>query len=202
MYQREREGEREGERGRERERRGREREGERGREREREGEGGRGEGEERERGREREREVERGREIYIYRDSDREIWRELGGEAPNDTAYKWWSCDSGYKLLCTLCRNHPPDLPFFWASRQCGRAGWLVMLLIKAGDVETNPGPTTSHKRVWICDICHDRKQQSIRYNRIEHWVHLRCAGIRQSQYTDTWTRIYSGNPDSHLTHT
>ena len=22
----------------------------------------------------------------------------------------------------------------------------------------------------------------------IEHWVHLRCAGIRQSQYTDTWT--------------
>ena len=22
----------------------------------------------------------------------------------------------------------------------------------------------------------------------IEHWVHLRCAGIRQAQYTDTWT--------------
>ena len=60
------------------------------------------------------------------------------------------------------------------------------------GDVETNPGPTTLNKQVWICDICHKqihvRKQISIRCNRIEHWVHLRCAGIRQAQYTDTWT--------------
>ena len=55
-----------------------------------------------------------------------------------------------------------------------------------------NPGPTTLNKRVWICNICHKtntcQKQISIRCNRIEHWVHLRCAGIRQAQYTDTWT--------------
>ena len=45
-------------------------------------------------------------------------------------------------------------------------------------DVETNPGPTTLNKKVWICDICHKqihvRKQISIMCNRIEHWVHLR----------------------------
>ena len=62
----------------------------------------------------------------------------------------------------------------------------------KAGDVETNPDPTTLNKQVWICDICHKqihvRKQLSIKCNRIEHWVHLICAGIRQAQYTDTWT--------------
>ena len=73
-----------------------------------------------------------------------------------------------------------------------GHTGWLVLLLTKAGDVEINPGPTTLNKRVWICDICHKqihvRKQISIRCNRIEHWVHLRCAGNRQVQYTDTWT--------------
>ena len=89
-------------------------------------------------------------------------------------------------------RKWGPDLPFFGASRPCGPAGWLALLLTKAGDVETNPGPTTSNKRVWICDICyeqiHVRKHISIRCNRIEHWVHLRCAGIRQAQYTDTWT--------------
>ena len=34
----------------------------------------------------------------------------------------------------------------------------------------------------------HVRKQISIWCNRIEHWVHLMCAGIRLSQYTDTWT--------------
>ena len=73
------------------------------------------------------------------------------------------------------------------------RTRWMAALLLtKAGDVETNPGPTTLNKKVWICDICHKqihvRKQISIRCNRIEHWVHLRCAGIRQAQYTDTWT--------------
>ena len=58
-------------------------------------------------------------------------------------------------------------------------------------DVETNPDPTTTHKQVWICNICHKQihcmKQISIRCNRIEHWVHLRCTGFRQDQYTDTW---------------
>ena len=117
------------------------------------------------------------------------------GPAPNGTAYKRWRY---HKLLCKLCPTLPPpvmggpDLPFVWASRPCGPPGWLALLLTKAGDVETNPGLTTSHKRVWICDICykqiHIRKQISIRCNWIEHWVHLRCAGIRQTQYTDTWT--------------
>ena len=98
-------------------------------------------------------------------------------------------------ICCANCVEPPrpqrwgPDLPFFWA---CGPAGWLALLLTKAGDVETNPGPTTLNKKVWICDICHKqihvRKQISIRCNMIEHWVHLRCAGIRQAQYTDTWT--------------
>ena len=30
----------------------------------------------------------------------------------------------------------------FWASRPCGPAGRLALLLTKAGDIETNPGPT------------------------------------------------------------
>ena len=30
----------------------------------------------------------------------------------------------------------------------------MVLLLTKTGDVETNPDPTTTNKRVWICDIC------------------------------------------------
>ena len=115
--------------------------------------------------------------------------------APNDTAYKRWSCHSGLKPLCKLCRTSPPPamgarFTVFWACRPCGPDGWLALLLTKAGDVETNPGPTTLNKKVWICDICHKqihvRKQISIRCNRIEHWVHLRCAGIRQAQYTDT----------------
>ena len=49
-----------------------------------------------------------------------------------------------------------------------------------------------SKKQVCVCDICykqiHVRKQISIMCNRIEQWVHLRSSGIRQAQYTDTWT--------------
>ena len=102
--------------------------------------------------------------------------------APNDTAYKRWSCHSKLKLLCKLCRTSPPPamgarFTVLWACRTCGPTGWLALLLTKEGDVETNPGPTTLNKKVWICDICHKqihvRKQISIRCNRIEHWVHL-----------------------------
>ena len=70
----------------------------------------------------------------------------------------------------------------FW---QAGKADTLDgrRCSLKAGDVETNP---TTNKQVWICDICHKqihgRKQKSIRCNRIEHCVHLRCAGIRLAQ--------------------
>ena len=68
----------------------------------------------------------------------------------------------------------------FGACRPCGLTGWLALLLTKAGDVETTPGPTTLNKKVWICDICHKqihvRKQISIWCNMIEHWVHLRLC--------------------------
>ena len=91
-----------------------------------------------------------------------------------------------WQTLYKLRQPLPPTamgarLPFFWAGHPCGPTGWLAMLLIK-GDVETNPGTTTTHKQDWICDICHRqiqvRKQISIRCNRMEHLVHLRCAGI------------------------
>ena len=134
---------------------------------------------------------------YVCDDECDDVSDECDAPAPNDTAYKRWSCHSELKLLCKLCRTSPPPamgprFTVFWACRPCGPAGWLALLLTKAGDVETNPGPTTLNKKVWICEICHKqiyvRKQISIRCSRIEHWVHLRCAGIRQAQYTDTWT--------------
>ena len=131
---------------------------------------------------------------------------------------RWWlqttqstSYHSRLQLLCKLCQTSPPPamgarFTIFWA---CGPAGCLALLLTKAGDVEINLGPTTLNKKVWICDICHKqihvRKQISIRCNMIEHWVHLRCAGIHQAQYTDTWTchlhresRLTSHKPPNH----
>ena len=111
--------------------------------------------------------------------------------------YKRWNCQwsqTAAQIVSNLPapRNGGPIYRFLGVSRPCGPTEWPVLLLTKAGDVETNPGPTTSHKRVWICDICykqiHGRKQISMRCDRIEHWVHLRCAGIHQAQYTDTWT--------------
>ena len=101
-----------------------------------------------------------------------------------------------WQTLCKLCL--PLGSPAmradycFLPSQSCGPTGWLVLLLIKVGDVKTNPGPTNTRKEVSICDICHRqiqvRKTILIRCNRIEHWLHLRCAGIRLAQYTDSWT--------------
>ena len=110
----------------------------------------------------------------------------------NHTSYKRWSCYGDYKLLCKLCRNFLPQqwVSDFLAGLPCGPAGWLALLLIKAGDVETTPGPTTTLKGIWICDNgnkqIHGMKQISIRCKMIDHGDHLRCAGIRLAEYTDT----------------
>ena len=79
---------------------------------------------------------------------------------------------------CANCVEPPhsqqcgPDLPLFWACRPCGTRWMTGAAAHKSGcDVETNPGPTTLNKKVWICDICHKqihvRKQISIRCNRM-----------------------------------
>ena len=85
-------------------------------------------------------------------------------------------------------------------------SSWLALLLLKAGDVETNPGPKHTRTQVWICDICHreiTRKQTSLRCNHSEHWVHLRCAHIRVDQYTDTWIcHLHRGSRLPHATYT
>ena len=73
----------------------------------------------------------------------------------------------------------------FWAGRRSLTAAWLALLLTKAGDVESNPGPTTHTNTLqsfWICD----HKQTSIRSNHI-HWVHLKCTQIKQRQYKPDW---------------
>ena len=105
-------------------------------------------------------------------------------DAQNDTAYKRWSYDGGYKMQCKLCRNLPPPAMgarFTFLGKAGMRTRWM------AGAPPHKSGPTTTHKQVWICDICHNqihgRKQISIRCNKIDHWLHLRCTGIRLAQY-------------------
>ena len=97
-----------------------------------------------------------------------------------------------------------PDLQFFWACRPCGPAGWLALLLTKAGDVETNQGPTTLSKRVWICDIYHKqihvRKQISMRCNRTGCTSDVQVSAKHNTQIPGP--AIYTENPDSHLTQT
>ena len=61
----------------------------------------------------------------------------------------------GYKLLCKLCRHLPPLVmgDRFTVFGQAGHADPLdswPLLLIKAGVVETKPGPTTTPRQVWI----------------------------------------------------
>ena len=125
------------------------------------------------------------------------------------TAFKWLNCccTPQHKLYSPLL---PPAMGAFstvyWADRPNGPTGWLALLLLNAGDVETNPGPKHTRTQVWICDICHreiNRKQTSLRCNHSEHWVHLRCAHIRVDQYTDTWIcHLHRGSRLPHATHT
>ena len=99
---------------------------------------------------------------------------------------------------------------FFGASRPSLPAAWLALLLTKAGDVESNPGPTTHPDKhtpvIWICDLCHkqiNKKQTSIRCNHTHntHWVHLNCTHIKQRQYKPDW-RCTIHTPTQYVTTT
>ena len=107
--------------------------------------------------------------------------------ACNVVSNEWWSCHSGLANPVQIVST-PPDYRFL--DQPAMRNGWMSgNAPHKCGRCR---GPPTTRKQVWICDICHIqiqvRKQISIRCNRIEHWVRLRCAGICLAQYTDTWT--------------
>ena len=98
------------------------------------------------------------------------------------------------------CLHNPCPLRWgpdsvFWASRPSLPAA-LLALLTKAGDVVSNPGPTTytdKHTPVnWICNLCHkqiNKKQTSIRCNHTynTHWVNLNCTHIKQRQHKHDW---------------
>ena len=101
-----------------------------------------------------------------------------------------WNCFGGTSSAQTTFLTPAPScwgpIYRFWARQTHDPAVWLALLLTKAGDVETIPGPTNT--QIWMCDVCtkkiYTRKQTLIRSNKTKHWVHLRCAGIRLAQYT------------------
>ena len=78
--------------------------------------------------------------------------------------------------LHKLCLHNPcpqrwgPD-SVFWASRPSLPAVWLALLLTKAGDVESNHGPTTHTNKhtpvIWICDLCHKQKKRKTNLNQM-----------------------------------
>ena len=77
-------------------------------------------------------------------------------------------CANGVQISCP--QQCVPDFPFL--GKPAMRTHWMAGAAPhKAGNVETNPGPTNTHKQVWICDICHKqihvRKQISMRCNKI-----------------------------------
>ena len=73
------------------------------------------------------------------------------------------------------------------------RTRWIAGIAPhKSGRCRDLPRSDNYTQQVYFCDICHKQiygsKQISIRCNRFEHWVYLRCSGIRIAQYTYTWT--------------
>ena len=84
--------------------------------------------------------------------------------------------------------NNGGSINRFLASQSCGPSGWLAPPLIKVGDVETNPGPRTTHTHIWICDIWHKQihvwKQMSIRCTRFKQSAkhNIKIPGLPSTQ--------------------
>ena len=57
-----------------------------------------------------------------------------------------------------------------------------MLLLTKAGDVETNPGPTTLNIKVWMCDICY---KKSCELDPLPTWLPKECIAELVPTITD-----------------
>ena len=104
------------------------------------------------------------------------------------SARGWTATDICTNCVYTMQRWGPRFR--FWASRPSLPTAWL---LTNAGNVESNPGPTTHTNKhtpvILICDLCHkqiNKKQTSIRCNNT-HWVHMKCIHIQHRQYKPDW---------------
>ena len=77
----------------------------------------------------------------------------VGGElvgAPNDTAYKWWSCHSGLKLLCKLCRTFPSRFTVFFWGMPTMRTRWMAIFV---GRQQVGRGLDQGLEMGW-CYVC------------------------------------------------
>ena len=99
--------------------------------------------------------------------------------------------------ICTNCvyiipaQSWVPD-SVFGASRPSLPASWLALIFTKAGDVESNPGPTTHTNNTlqsfgFVTSVTN--KETSLRCNHTHntHWVNLKSTQIKQRQYKPNW---------------
>jgi len=119
------------------------------------------------------------------------------------------------KLLLPIRSTHLeriiPRSFIFSTCRSRASSSWLALLLLKSGDIESNPGPThnsnTSSTSLplpqltskssnphlsWKCNTCNkiiSRNQCSIlcNYPNQNHWIHEKCSNITRYNHNNTW---------------
>ena len=57
----------------------------------------------------------------------------------------------------------------------------LILLLLSAGDVETNPGPV--RYACTSCKKCVKPSDQAVLCDKCDNWTHASCGGVSQSEY-------------------
>ena len=89
--------------------------------------------------------------------------------------------------LINICYKQPlyPLRPVFLVEPSNSQLipSWLGTLLIRSGDVETNPGPSAQPNRTpkWPCPICSKSAQwRSIQCKKstCRKWTHIKCAKV------------------------
>ena len=129
-------------------------------------------------------------------------------EAPNDTAYKRWSCHSGHKQLCKLCRALPPPAigarftvflgKLAMRTVRCSSQKRLMTRLIQVRQLQTN------ESRFSISAI--NKYTLGSRYPESETGLKTGCTSDAQVFAKNNThipgPAIYTDNTDSQLAHT
>ena len=96
------------------------------------------------------------------------------------TKKHWWKPTSMFNTRRSQTASGKGLLPSGFSSAEPGKPAHLVQLILRAGDVEVNPGP----KRV-VCPVCcntiNDKRETSV-WCHLGGWVHLKCTPLKSEK--------------------
>ena len=100
----------------------------------------------------------------------------ISGDHPNSVQFAPVSLKIHLREVAAISRS---------SHLQSSRSLLVMWLIVLSGDVEVNPGPSTVKFPCKVCSKPVRRNQRGVQCDVCDEWLHTRCVGISNAQYSE-----------------